>query len=97
MTPFARCGWKESTDTFASTGLRDASGASGRYAGTQFDTRVRYWLKPDRFGSVPARRRWPRVSSFARHPGRRATATPASGIWKRPIVSDGGTLVGSTS
>lgn len=39
---------EESTDTFASTGLRDASGASGRYAGTQFDTRVRYWLNPDR-------------------------------------------------
>jgi hypothetical protein len=39
--------WLDSaTDTFSSTGLRDASGASGHYAGTQFDTRVRYWLKP---------------------------------------------------
>ncbi|MGK6354789.1 alginate export family protein [Sphingomonas sp. DT-207] len=40
--------WLDSaTDTFSSTGLRDATGGSGRYAGTQFDTRVRYWLKPD--------------------------------------------------
>lgn len=42
--------WLDSaTDSFASTGLRDAAGASGHYAGTQLDTRVRYWLKP---GSV---------------------------------------------
>ncbi|WP_165356500.1 alginate export family protein [Sphingosinicella sp. BN140058] len=41
--------WLESaTDTFASTGLRDARGTSGRYAGTQFDARARYWLTPDR-------------------------------------------------
>ncbi|MEW9857087.1 alginate export family protein [Novosphingobium sp. M1R2S20] len=41
--------WLENaTDSFASTGLRDASGATGRYAGTQFDFRVRHWLKPDR-------------------------------------------------
>jgi hypothetical protein len=41
--------WLDSaTDTFSSTGLRDAAGASGRYAGTQFDLRARYWLKPDR-------------------------------------------------
>lgn len=40
--------WLDSaTDTFSSTGLRDAAGNSGRYAGTQFDTRVRYWLKPN--------------------------------------------------
>ncbi len=36
------------TDSFASTGLRDVSGASGLYAGTQFDARVRYWLTPNR-------------------------------------------------
>lgn len=34
------------TDSFAGTGVRDATGASGRYAGTQIDGRVRYWLKP---------------------------------------------------
>lgn len=39
---------EDATDAFASTGLRDASGATGRYAGTQFDLRVRHWLKPDR-------------------------------------------------
>lgn len=40
--------WLDSaTDTFSSTGLRDATGATGRYAGTQFDLRARYWLKPD--------------------------------------------------
>ncbi len=35
------------TDSFASTGLHDATGASGRFAGAQFDARARYWLKPD--------------------------------------------------
>lgn len=39
---------EDATDTFSSTGLRDASGTTGRYAGTQFDLRVRHWLKPDR-------------------------------------------------
>jgi len=34
------------TDAFASTGVRDASGRSGDYAGTQFDMRARYWLIP---------------------------------------------------
>lgn len=41
--------WLDSAvDTFSSTGLRDATGASGHYAGTQLDLRARYWLKPDR-------------------------------------------------
>ncbi|WP_040599470.1 alginate export family protein [Sphingomonas elodea] len=41
--------WLENaTDTFASTGLRDPRGAAGRYAGTQLDTRLRRWLKPNR-------------------------------------------------
>lgn len=40
--------WLDSaTDSFASTGLRDATGGSGLYAGTQFDSRVRFWLKPN--------------------------------------------------
>lgn len=41
--------WLESaTDTFSSSGLRDESGLSGRYAGTQFDARARYWVIPGR-------------------------------------------------
>ena len=39
--------WLDSaTDAFSSTGVRDAAGRSGRYAGTQLDARARYWLKP---------------------------------------------------
>lgn len=39
--------WLDSrSDSFASTGLRDASGRSGRFAGVQAETRVRYWLMP---------------------------------------------------
>ena len=34
------------TDSFSSTGLRDVTGRSGHYAGTQFDARARYWLVP---------------------------------------------------
>lgn len=41
--------WLENaTDAFAATGLRDPGGASGRYAGTQVDLRLRHWLKPGR-------------------------------------------------
>jgi hypothetical protein len=35
-------------DSFASTGVRDRNGASGRYAGTQLEARVRRWLVPER-------------------------------------------------
>ncbi|MDX3910875.1 MAG: alginate export family protein [Sphingobium sp.] len=35
-------------DAFSSTGVRDASGQSGSFAGQQFDARLRYWLIPDR-------------------------------------------------
>ncbi len=34
------------TDAFATTGVRDASGASGSFAGQQFDTRLRWWVVP---------------------------------------------------
>jgi hypothetical protein len=34
------------TDAFASTGVRDATGRSGRDAGQQLDLRARIWLKP---------------------------------------------------
>ena len=37
----------EAEDSFASTGVKDPGGHSGRYAGTQFDARARYWLIPD--------------------------------------------------
>lgn len=33
-------------DSFSTTGIRDASGASGSYAGQQLDSRLRYWLVP---------------------------------------------------
>lgn len=36
------------TDSFAATSVRDASGASGRDAGTQVEGRVRNWLVPKR-------------------------------------------------
>lgn len=41
--------WLESaTDSFAGTGVRDASGRAGRFAGQQIDARLRYWLVPQR-------------------------------------------------
>jgi len=36
------------SDSFASTGVRDASGDSGDFAGHQIETRVRFWLVPGR-------------------------------------------------
>ena len=36
----------DSHDAFANTGVRDASGNSGSFAGHQFDFRLRYWLVP---------------------------------------------------
>lgn len=38
----------EATDAFSGTGIRDASGQSGRFAGQQLDARVRTWIIPDR-------------------------------------------------
>ncbi|MET0248342.1 MAG: alginate export family protein [Sphingobium sp.] len=35
-------------DSFSSTGVRDASGASGDFAGHQWEARIRYWLVPTR-------------------------------------------------
>jgi hypothetical protein len=34
------------TDSFSTTGVRDASGNSGRFAGYQLEGRARYWLIP---------------------------------------------------
>ncbi|WP_214647771.1 alginate export family protein [Novosphingobium aerophilum] len=36
-------------DAFSSTGVRDVSGASGTWAGHQFDGRIRWWLVPQRW------------------------------------------------
>jgi hypothetical protein len=42
-----RAAWLDSaTDSFASTGVRDASGASGKFAGHQIEARARYWVIP---------------------------------------------------
>lgn len=44
---FYRAAWLDSaTDSFASTGLRDASGASGTFGGHQIEARARYWIIP---------------------------------------------------
>lgn len=39
----------EATDSFASTGIRDRTGRSGRFAGNQVEGRIRYWVVPKRF------------------------------------------------
>lgn len=33
-------------DSFSATGVRDATGSSGRFAGHQVEARIRYWLMP---------------------------------------------------
>jgi hypothetical protein len=38
----------QATDSFSGTGVRDASGRAGRFAGQQFDARVRAWIVPQR-------------------------------------------------
>jgi hypothetical protein len=43
----ARALWAESgSDSFSTSGVRDPSGASGRFAGYEFDSRARHWLVP---------------------------------------------------
>ncbi|HVI99924.1 MAG TPA: alginate export family protein [Sphingomonas sp.] len=42
-----RANWLDSaTDSFANTGVRDSTGASGKFAGHQIEGRVRYWIVP---------------------------------------------------
>jgi hypothetical protein len=36
------------TDVFSTSGARDGSGGSGDFAGVQLDSRLRYWIVPDR-------------------------------------------------
>jgi hypothetical protein len=35
-------------DSFSTTGVRDPSGRAGRFAGHQLDSRLRFWLRPER-------------------------------------------------
>ena len=45
----ARAMWLDSADdAFATTSVRDARGASGKYAGALYEARVRYWVIPSR-------------------------------------------------
>lgn len=49
----AFAGWRglwlaDSHDSFSGTGVRDATGRSGTFAGHQFDMRLRYWMMPKR-------------------------------------------------
>ena len=39
---------ESATDSFSSTGIRDPSGRSGRFAGHQIEARARYWMVPQR-------------------------------------------------
>lgn len=42
-----RAAWLDSsTDSFSNTGVRDARGRAGDFAGHQVETRARYWLRP---------------------------------------------------
>ena len=42
-----RAMWSDSaTDAFSTSGVRDPTGRSGRFAGYEFDARVRHWLVP---------------------------------------------------
>lgn len=48
----ARAMWAESRrDAFSTTGVRDPTGSSGRYAGFHLEGRARYWLVQDRVRS----------------------------------------------
>lgn len=38
----------ERSDSFSTTGIRDASGRSGSFAGHQVDVRLRWWVQPER-------------------------------------------------
>ncbi len=57
LTPTARLDWMatlrglwlaSAVDVFSTSTIKDASGAAGRYAGTQWDTRLRWWMVPKR-------------------------------------------------
>lgn len=72
-------------DSFSSTGVRDASGRAGRFAGTQFDARVRHlvapWLRVELDGVLLAKGRFLRdapnapAGRWTRYVSLNATAT----------------------
>jgi len=53
------------TDAFSTTGVRDASGQNGRFAGHQVDARLRYWIVPG-FLRAEANAVWLRKGRFLR-------------------------------
>ncbi|MFZ5746589.1 MAG: alginate export family protein [Pseudomonadota bacterium] len=63
-----------STDSFAATGVRDATGQSGRFAGFEVEARARRWLVPKRLrfelgGAWLAKGHFLRDAPNARHAG----------------------------
>ncbi len=59
--------WLDSReDAFATTGVRDATGRSGRYAGAQIEGRWRYWLVKDRL-RAEADAAWLSKGRFLKH------------------------------
>ena len=52
-------------DSFSTTGVRDPSGASGRFAGQQVEGRVRWWLAPRR-AQLELNAAWLRKGRFLR-------------------------------
>lgn len=48
MTMYRALWLRKEADTFAATGVRDAAGTSGKWAGNQVELRLRYWLAPGR-------------------------------------------------
>ena len=72
----------ERTDSFSTTGVRDAAGASGSFAGHQLEARLRYWLVPE----LPAcrnQRALARQGPFSRGRAQR------SGHWRHALPGDG--------
>jgi hypothetical protein len=53
-------------DSFSTTGIRDASGAAGRFAGQQLDGRVRYWIVPQKL-RAEVNAVWLRRGELLRH------------------------------
>jgi hypothetical protein len=61
-------------DSFATTGVRDTTGSSGRFAGHQVEARLRYWLVPKRL-----RLEWSGLFLAKKQFLKKAPNAPASG------------------
>lgn len=71
----ARAAWAESRrDSFSQTGVVDAQGRSGRFGGYQVETRVRYWIVPERL-QIDSGAAWLAKSSLLKN----APNAPATG------------------